>query len=52
MVFSAGDVVQGGLIRTVFAQGSVESRVEKVLVAGKKPLVHEKDKVSGDANKV
>ena len=52
LVFSAGDIAQGGLIRTVFAQGSVESRVEKVLAAEKKSLVHEKDRVSGDANKV
>lgn len=52
LVFSAGDVAQGGLIRTVFAQGSVESRVEKVLVAGKKSVVNEKDKVSGNANTI
>ena len=52
LVFSAGDIAQGGLIRTVFAQGSVESRVEKVLVSEEKPVVPEKDRVSGDANKV
>ena len=52
LVFSAGDIAQGGLIRTVLAQGSVESRVEKVLVSEEKPVVPEKDRVSGDANKV